>query len=335
MIQIDDLILNCDLIDVLFELRNQLTSNRINLLKDIKDSGDNIMITCPYHKDGQERRPSAGIQKDTGIMHCFTCNIVKTLPELVSNCFGHDDYGVFGTQWLVKNFSTVSVENRKGIKLDFKRTDSIDNSVSSGSFQYVGEEELNKYRYYHPYMYKRKLTDKVIDMFDIGYDADTDCITFPIRDENGNCLFIARRSVKGKYFNYPSNASKPLYGLYEFYKYGVKRYYDEFNTLYRKEFPKEVILCESMLDALVFWTINKIALALNGTGSKLQIDQLRTLPVRKIILCTDNDSAGMSARKKIKSKINNKIVTEYLLPANRKDANECTEDELRTLKEVF
>lgn len=322
MIQIENFILNCDTLDIIIELRNQLNANRINLLKDIKDSGENIMITCPFHKDGQERRPSAGIRKDTGVFHCFTCNTVKSLQELISNCFGYDDYGVFGIQWLVKNFSTVSVEERKDVRLDFKRLDGDDISVHRVSASYVSEEELDSYRYYHPYMYERKLTNEVIELFDIGYDKNTDCITFPVRDIKGNTLFIARRSVKTKYFNYPSGAEKPLYGIYEI-------------TKATTEFPSEVIVCESMLDCLYFWTINRYAIALNGLGSTAQYEQLSLLPCRKLILATDNDSAGLYARLRIRNHVKNKIITEFLFPSNRKDANECTTEELRNLKEVF
>lgn len=323
MIQIDSLILNCDTIDILYELKNQLHANGIQLLKDIKDSGDNIMITCPFHKDGQERRPSAGVKKDDGVFHCFTCDTVKSLSEFISNCFGYDDYGVFGTQWLAKNFSTVSVEERKGIQLEFSRGNTYaDSHVSTSVVEFVSEEELSKYRYYHPYMYQRKLTDEIIEIFDIGYDKDTDCITFPVRDVDGNTLFVARRSVKTKYFNYPSGAEKPLYGLYEILKTA-------------KEFPKEVIVCESMLDALFFWTIHKYAIALNGLGSSQQYKQLCTLPCRKLILATDSDEAGMTARLRIRNHVKNKIITEYIFPLNRKDANECTVDELKNLREVF
>lgn len=48
-------------------------------LRNIKRTGDNIMITCPFHKDGQERRPSCGIRltpdeySSIGTVHCFTC----------------------------------------------------------------------------------------------------------------------------------------------------------------------------------------------------------------------------------------------------------------------
>ena len=37
---------------------------------------------------------------------------------------------------------------------------------------YVSEEELESYRFYHPYMWERKLTPEVVDKFDIGYDKE-------------------------------------------------------------------------------------------------------------------------------------------------------------------
>lgn len=321
MIKIDDLLLNCDVIDIVTELRNQLTANKISLLHDIKDTGDDIMITCPYHKNGNERRPSAGIKKDNGVMHCFTCNTVKSLSELISNCFGYDDYGVFGTQWLAKNFSTVSIENRKEIHLDFNRGNSNSNSVSVCVPKYISEQELDSYRYYHPYMYERKLTNDIINLFDIGYDASTKSITFPIKDNSGGVIAVARRSVVSKYFNYPAGFEKPLYALYELH------------TL--SNFPNEVIVCESMLDALTCWVYGKYAVAMNGLGTELQFKQLRELPCRKLILATDNDEAGMNARKRIRNNVKNKIITEYLLPSNRKDINELSKEEFDSLREVF
>ena len=97
-----------------------------------------------------------------------------------------------------------------------------------------------------------------------------------------------------------------------------------------------VIVCESMLDALSFWTIDKPAVALNGLGNELQFKQLRELPCRKIILATDMDERGLAARKRIRMNMKNtKIVTEYIFPKGRKDANECTKEELMSLEEVF
>jgi hypothetical protein len=241
---------------------------------------------------------------------------VHTLPEVISHCFGQDSFGKFGWQWLVKNFATVQIENRADIKLDFSRDAKPVKQV------YITEEELDKYRYYHWYWEKRKITDKdIIELFDLGYDKDSKCITMPVRDINGNCLFIARRSIRGKFFNYPQGVEKPVYGLYEIKKSNVN--------------VDEIIICESMIDALTAWQYGKIAVALNGLGTDLQFQQLNKFPCRKYILATDNDNAGMNARIRIKRNLKHKIITQYIIPKGKKDLNDLEKCEFDSLKEIF
>ena len=43
----------------------------------------------------------------------------------------------------------------------------------------------------------------------------------------------------------------------------------------------------------------------------------------------------MKARRKIKNSVRNKLIYEYMLPEGRKDANECTQEELKSLKEII
>ena len=354
---INDVNFNVDLLTILQELISQLRANNIQLIQKYKEGPTHIQICCPYHANGMERRPSAGLRKEDGMFHCFACNEVHSLQEVISYCFGYTDdiVGKFGWQWLLKNFATVQVEERKDVELDFRRVgvrignecdnvrqysqESKSNKYIIGNFNgYVSEEELDKYRYIHPYMYKRGLTDEVIELFDIGYDSDTDCITFPVRDVFGNTLFVARRSVRTKFFNYPEGVEKPLYGLYELNKCifgGRGSAKINWQPFLMSQYG-EVIVCESMLDALSFWTIGKYAVALNGLGNELQFKQLRELPCRKIILATDMDERGLAARKRIRQNMQNtKIITEYYFPKGRKDANECTKEELMNLEEVF
>lgn len=336
---INDVQFNCELSDILTELVNQLRANNIPLIAKQRDSGDHIQITCPYHSNGMERKPSAGLRKSDGIFHCFACGEVHSLPEVISHCFGHDEdlIGTWGWTWLLKNFAIVQVEERKDVELDFSRDKkaSNNNRVGIRSNNYISDEELDKYRYTHPYMKKRGLTDEVIAMFDVGYDRNTDCITFPVRDIRGNCLFIARRSVKTKFFNYPEGVEKPLYGLYELYTYA-------FSGVKKQPFwhidgvQQEVIVCESMLDALSFWTVGKYAVALNGLGNELQFKQLRQLPCREIILATDMDERGLAARERIRKNMNGtKLIAEYFFPKGRKDANDCTKEELKNLQKYY
>lgn len=327
---INDTIFNCTLDDILDEVDRQL--EHPPFIKR-KNSSNNIQVCCPYHNDS---RPSAGIRKSDGLFHCFACGEAHTLAELITHCFGrYDDIvGAFGWQWLLKNFATVSIENRKPLNLNLSR------ETPERCINYIEEEELDSYRYIHPYMYKRGLTDEIIELFDIGYDKDTDCITFPIRDTSGRTLFIARRSVKTKFFNYPEGVEKPLYGLYE-YHYTIGSDINPMWALYqcRQGDAKEIIICESMLDALAFWVAGKYAVALNGLGNELQFKQLRELPCRKLILATDNDKRGLEARERIRQNVKNKLITECVFPTDRKDANECLVkdgvESLQNLEEIF
>ena len=242
---------------------------------------------------------------------------------MISNCFGKDDFGVYGNKWLIRNFLSVAVESRPDIDVDFCRS----KKITSETKKYISEQELDSYRYTHPYMYKRKLTDEIIDLFDIGYDKNTECITFPNRDINGNCLFIARRSVKTKFFNYPQDVEKPVYGLYEC---------NICAKTIKNWFPDEIIICESMIDALTCWVYGKYAVALNGTGNENQFKTLRNMPNRKFILATDMDEAGLKARERIRQSLGNKIVTEYVWDINvAKDINDMNKEYFDSLKEVF
>ena len=324
--------------DILIELRKQLELNGVKRFAKFIDSGKNIQTNCPFHKEGQERKPSFGINKNTGECHCFGCGWSGTLSEMISNCFGKDDFGVYGNKWLIRNFLSVAVESRPDIDIDFCRR----KKITSETKKYISEQELDSYRYTHPYMYKRKLTDEIIDLFDIGYDKSTECITFPNRDINGNCLFIARRSVKTKFFNYPQDVEKPVYGLYELrkiskVKIGTKRYPTGLQVpTYESTYPSEIIICESMIDALTCWVYGRYAVALNGTGNENQFKTLRNMPNRKFILATDMDEAGLKARERIRQSLGNKLVTEYVWDINvAKDINDMNKEYFDSLKEVF
>lgn len=332
--QIHKLEFNTDVLDILHELRKQLRQNQIDLLHDIKDGPSNVQVTCIYHSDGNEKKPSAGIKKDTGVYHCFSCQESHDLPEFISNCFGRNDLGAFGWQWLMQNFYSVEVEDRN-VKFDINRSRDIDaisnmyngDNNDSKRYRYVSEEELDSYRWNHPYWKKRGITDdSIIELFDLGYDKSTQSITFPVRDIEGHCLFVARRSVRTKFFNYPEGVQKPLYGLYE-----LKCEYENQRSLFHKERVRmcPIIVCESMIDCILLWQEGHYAVALNGLGNQQQMQQLRDLPCRKLILATDNDNAGYSARDRIRASVQNKIITEIQFPDDVKDIGECTKDEIK------
>ena len=111
-----------DELQVLYKLRDDCVLSGINVFHKFRLSGnDDIMTTCPFHKGGQERKPSFGISKIDGSCHCFACGWAGSLTQMISQVFGYDDDGAYGEKWLSRNFVSLSVETRKPIDLLLSR----------------------------------------------------------------------------------------------------------------------------------------------------------------------------------------------------------------------
>ena len=308
-----------------------------------KITGDYYTVYCPFHKNGQERKPSCGVllrdqykngQKyPAGFWHCFTCGAAKTMTEAVTEILKSKNISKSGLDWLKENIegfeSEVEFESLIPEDLflnvnDKFAVDYILKQTQKSSESFVPEEELATYRFTVPYMYERHLTDELIEKYDIGFDPNhippgrknpLPCITFPVRDTNGNTLFLCRRSIEGKYFNYPVGVSKPVYGLYELDKNA-----------------KKVVICESCLNALNVRRFGDQAVALLGTGNSYQIKQLRELGVREYILGFDPDAAGQRATAKLKKALKDvAIVWSFEGIPEGKDLNDLTYEEYTSL----
>ena len=323
-----------DELEILTELKNQVYEKRgIDILHKMKRSGDNIMICCPIHNDGQEKRPSCGIStvrhgdKPAGTVHCFACGYVDSLDGMIAKCLGYEDTS-YGTKWLMDNFVSGEFYERPSLISDLSR-----NTAVRTRNNFITEQELSTYRFTHSYVYQRKLTDEIIEKYDIGYQKDfrfeyedngvkkylppQEVITFPVRDSNGNCLFISRRSIYGKTFFLPRDITKPVYGIYELPKD-----------------CKEVIICESVFNALTCVAYGRPAVALFGTGDKEQADILNRLPIRKYILALDPDEAGEKGCKKLRQALKHKMLGKLILPKG-KDINDLTYEEFINLPEIM
>lgn len=345
MITVRNMPIMVDEIEILNTIKERVFQEQgREILRKIKRSGNNIMVSCPVHKEGQERKPSCGIlvvdRKDhkAGDFHCFTCGAVGNFSEFVSLCFGKDDKGIFGEKWLLENFISGEFYERPELEqLDHRNPLSILNKLTKRNIRtdYVSEEELAKYRFYHPYMWERHLTPEVVEKYDVGYQKDfrlvtkneegedvihppVECLTFPCRDEHGNCLFVSRRAIYNKNFFLPPNIEKPVYGIYEL--------------------PKNadtIVICESVFNALTCATWGIPAVALFGTGDANQYEQLNSmLSCRHFILGLDPDSAGNKGSWKLNRYIKGRKVTRLVIPKG-KDINDLTYQEFCSLPEIY
>lgn len=307
MLNISDTIIYGELGEILETLQKELALRGLNRFQQIKEGIDNIQITCPFHKGGQEKKPSFGINKTTGKAHCFTCGWSGDLTTLISQLFGRNDGGKFGKNWLLKRYNSIQVESRPNVLQTFTGRARKELQKESPP---ITEEELDKYRYIHPYMYERGLTDEIIEMFDIGYDRERKEITFPVEDLSGTVRFIAGRSVKSKFFRLPKDVDKPIYQAYRFMD-------GSYRTAY---------ITESFLNCLTCWKYDKPAMAMIGTGNKKQYEILNKLPVREYILAFDPDDAGRKATERFKKNVHGKIIKELQYEEEGKDINDLQEE---------
>ena len=307
--------------------------------------GDWYSVYCPIHHDGQEKKPSCGVLlhdqyrngKTTpqGFWHCFTCNFAKSMPDAINEILKQRHISKSGLDWLKENIPDFKDEYEPGefeylISPEVSQAltakyavDYMNTLIQKDQGAYVTEEELASYRLTVPYMYQRGLTDELIEKYDIGYDANfippgrkkpMPCITFPVKDLQGNTLFLCRRSVEGKFFHYPQGVEKSVYGIYELPN-GVK----------------SVLVAESCLNALKACRFGYNAVALLGTGTSHEIDQLKQLGVQEFVLCLDGDEAGQRGMEKLKNALRKVALVWTIKMPPDKDINDCTEEEFNAL----
>lgn len=324
MLKIKNKVINLPIITIVEKIKDYAQKNGVVVFNDIidKDNDINLTVTCPnsMHKNRCERHPSCSILKEdkvdlygethpAGTIHCFSCGYTATLDELISDFMMQDDGGEFGRRWLLEMFGDASEEVRDELTFDFDR-----NNKRPG-VKYITEEELDSYRYTHPYLYRRKMTDEIIEKFDLGYDKNTKTVTFPVNDIYGNCVFVARRSVEGKFFSYPSGSEKPVYLLDHIVKNRIK----------------EIHVCESAFNALTLWCYGIPAVALFGTGSANQYELLNSCGVRSYVLCFDGDRAGDIGKSKFVKNIKGALIYSVDIPRG-KDVNDLTKEEFESLE---
>ena len=263
-------IITPDLPAILKQVQQESHTNRLPYIGPIRSG--NLKIVCPFHND---TNPSGFVYASTdgdiefGTFHCFSCGAKASLPRLINRLFGTADNAEFGKQWLIDNFSNTFINTE--IELP-----EIVLPNSTPKKEYLNEDILEQYRYIHPYLLNRGISEDVIKEIEVGWNPNTNCVTFPVRDEHGGLVGITERSVETKKFHIPEGMDKPVYLLYYIRKHNIN----------------EVYVCESQINALTLWTWGIPAVALFGTGTKEQYEVLKKSGIRYYHLCFDGDQAG-------------------------------------------
>lgn len=307
---IDNYLIDEPIINILYKLRDELTNGKLNV---IEQKDDYVRVTCPVHAGGTEKHPSCSVYCGNGELqygwyHCFTCSSSGPLYKFIGECFGQS--ANYGRQWLLNNFGNTYITDR-----ELQLEDIELNTVVKEEKEYLDESVLEEFSSYHPYMTKRKLTDEVIEKFEIKYDPLSKSIVFPVRDINGKIAFLTRRSTEGKKFIIDKGADKSVIYL-----------------LYNNINEREVYVVESQINALTLESWGYHAIALFGAGtSEGQMKTLNNTNIKRYILCYDNDQAGRKGAKRFKKLIRKDVFVDDIIMPEGKDVNDLTKEEFDNL----
>lgn len=309
---INNRIIDTPLIKILKQVKSEINTEK---LREFKEKHDNVIVTCPFHKNGQEQHPSGNLycgdspEIEYGWFKCFTCGETGPLTKFIGECFNSTTE--FGKEWLLERFGNTIVE---------KKLELLPINLNANTTQCLDEKILDSFQNYHPYMTQRKLTSDVIDKFKIKYDIDTKSIVFPVWDERGKFLMLTRRSVENKTFIIDADKEKPVYLL----------------NFIRQMNIKSVYVCESQINALTLWSWNYPAVALFGTGTKIQYEILSKSGIRVYNLCFDGDEAGDKGVKNFIKNLGDKgaLINVIKIPRG-KDVNDLTKEEFDKIMLTF
>ncbi|HFW6663171.1 TPA: DNA primase [Campylobacter jejuni] len=296
-------------------------SQRLNIVDiienyiEVKKQGSSFVCICPFHAD---KNPSMHINPTKGFYHCFACkaggDAFKFVMDYEKLSFSDAVEKVASLSNFTLGYTKEKQENKKELK-----------SILPSLNAYF-KDNLKHHKEVLTYLYQRALNDKDIAKFELGFaGASEDSIrllqnqkipledamsvgalkkdennefyasfiwriTFPIYDHKDLLVGFGGRTlnpnVPAKYVNSPQNILFDKSRI--FYAFNIAK-----ENIAKK---KEIIVCEGYMDAIAFHKAGfNNAVAVLGTAlTEHHLPLIRRYDA-KVILCFDNDEAGLKA----------------------------------------
>lgn len=296
-------------------------SQRLNIVDiienyiEVKKQGSSFVCICPFHAD---KNPSMHINPTKGFYHCFACkaggDAFKFVMDYEKLSFADAVEKVASLSNFTLSYTKEKQENKKELK-----------SILPSLNAYF-KDNLKHHKEVLTYLYQRALNDKDIAKFELGFaGASEDSIrllqnqkipledamsvgalkkdennefyasfiwriTFPIYDHKDLLVGFGGRTlnpnIPAKYVNSPQNILFDKSRI--FYAFNIAK-----ENIAKK---KEIIVCEGYMDAIAFHKAGfNNAVAVLGTAlTEHHLPLIRRYDA-KVILCFDNDEAGLKA----------------------------------------
>ena len=259
-------------------------------LRFVRPAGaDNMAGPCPFHKGGQEKKPSFYMSTTTGLFFCHACGAKGTLQSFLKSM----------------GASRTEVDHAlRGITFESKA--SIERKREKAISARLNEAILGLFEFCPTDLVKEGFSKKLLKELEVGFDKKNMRITFPLRDIYGTLVALIGRTVVDAHPRYKcydskdllqfSNGDPDLEDLYRDYKVNHRAFLWNMQGIYADAFSgvlKEVNIVEGYKACI--WMIQQgwpNTVAIQGSQSTLEQERLLSLLGVKINLFLDNNFAG-------------------------------------------
>lgn len=174
---------------------------------------------------------------------------------------------------------------------------------------------LDRYKWRHPYLGERSISEPVQRLMRIGFDRDRHAVVIPWFNPDGSLGAIKYRRVDTKVFWY-EKGGRPIRDML----YGI-------DVVYSRRIRK-VALVEAEVDAMTLMSAGIPAIATGGATSwnAGKRDMIARSPIEEVVIMRDIDAAGKAWRNRVVADLRGVVRMKCaIIPSYVKDVNECAQ----------
>lgn len=252
----------------------------------------NIGGPCPFHKGGEEKKPSFYINIENGLYYCHSCHVSGTLPQFLK--------AMGESAAVIDSALSMAREQQKEYK------QKVHKEVARGE-HLINEALLGVFNYCPTSLVDVGFDEEVLKELDIGFDTHLMRVTYPIRDLYGLLVGISGRAIDDDDFpRYKVYKSKDFLeyapddpitrARYERYDIKNHNFLWNMHNVYPRVFfgdQDEVIIVEGYKACI--WMIQHgfpNTIALQGSRMTQAQETLLSRLSGPFIIFLDNDKAG-------------------------------------------
>ena len=268
------------------------------------------IVFCPFHNNF--RTPAAEVDKDTGMLFCFSCQKHADIVELVMHISNRTYFEA--VRYIKSKEANTDIEQEINRKLITKPEFTPFDEILIKRLNTQALESPRAMRYYSG----RLINENSVRKFALGYSEKQDMVTIPMHTPDGMSVGFVGRSVEGKEFkNTPGlPKSKVLFNLH------------------RVKTSNKVYVVESSFDAIRLDQVGFPAVATLGANvSNTQIELLQKY-FNNIIVIADNDEAGGNMKDRIAERLGSRVSV-IQLNKEYKDIGDMDDEAIKNLEFSF